>query len=139
MTCSELHSWPVMAPELKPIPAWVLTQYWGATKFSFLIFFPKTGSHDFTLVRMFLDAVSVMAAPESNAGEGSTLTAGLFGCIRENDHGFCNLASNHHFEELSFRAKLFMWFSASLLWNITLRLFKESYVKGYYYSYLEKI
>lgn len=78
------------------------------TKHPFLIFSPQTGSHDSTLERMFLDVVSIIAALESNVGESSTITFRHFGCIRENDNGFCNLPSNHHFQELSFRAKLLM-------------------------------
>lgn len=133
MTCSKFYNWSVIAPEFKPRPAWVLTQFLGGMKPPFLIFSPKTGSHDSTLERTFLDVVSIIAAPESNVGERSTVAFRHFRCIRENGNGFCNLPKNHYFQELSFKAKLLMWFSASLLWNLTLRLFKASSMKGYYY------
>ena len=126
MTRSKLYNWSVIAPEFKSMPVWVLTRHLEGTKAPFL-FFPWLHTW------VFLDVVSIIAAPESNVGESSTVTFRHFGCIRENDNSFCNLPRNHHFQELSFRAKLLMWFSASLLWNLTLRLFKSSYMKGYYY------
>lgn len=79
-------------------------------KDSILFFSPETGAHDSILERLFLAVVSIIAAPESSVGESSTITFRHFGCIREYDDSFCNLPSNHHFQELSFRAMLLMWF-----------------------------
>lgn len=58
--------------------------------------------------RMALDVVSIIASPEINVDDSSTITFTHFGCIRENGNGFCPLPSNHNFQKLYFRAKLLM-------------------------------